>query len=567
MEMKPNGLTVARDSFHLSRRRLLTLAAGAAALTALVGCAGPGVGPASPTPAPAPRAPAPTSPPTAQAPAPTSAPTQAASQPAGTLTVALVADLMSLDPIGTYLLNNGRWQDNVFSPLVWRDPDLKTVSPPAGFGLATSWQYLDDKTLELKLRTGVTFHNGEPFNATAVKFTFDRLLDPANKSPQRSNYTSIDHVEVVDDSTVKLRFTDVDPVMITKLAGYGSLIVPPKFITDQGAGYFGATAAPGTGPYKVVSYGKDDRLVLEAFDGYWNTQKPRLKQVIYRIIPDEATRLAEFLSGTVDVLTLAPSQADAVKNAPGRTVVEVPVPTVSGLRLDATKPPTNNLSVRKAIAHAIDLATIIKTNLRTFGRPVGIWQSTFSFGYDDLKPYAFDVDLAKQALKDSGLALPLKVTYDIAGNSTLQKEMAATVKDMLDKVGIAADIRLNEPATFLDNYRFGKLGNIVPFAWGGWTLDFDNTYDLMYHTKESYNPSYSNPDVDRLLDEERQTLDQSKRKEVASELNKIIYDAYLDVALYQNVYVWGVNERVKNLPLPPDERLWLLPVSVTGSGG
>jgi len=85
----------------------------------------------------------------------------------------------------------------------------------------------------------------------------------------------------------------------------------------------------------------------------------------------------------------------------------------------------------------------------------------------------------------------------------------------------------------------------------------------MYRTKESYNPSYSNPDVDRLLGEERQTLDQAKRKDIASKLNKIIYDDYVDVALYQNVYIWGMNERVKDLPLPPDERLWLLPASVS----
>ncbi len=137
----------------------------------------------------------------------------APSSASGELKIALAFDPTSLDPIDTYSLNNGRWQENVFSPLVWRDTNLVlhdgksgNPAPTDGFGLAESWSYSDDKTLVMKLRTGVTFHNGEKFSADSVKSTFTRLLDKANKSPQAFNYTAIDSVEVVDDQTVKLPF-------------------------------------------------------------------------------------------------------------------------------------------------------------------------------------------------------------------------------------------------------------------------------------------------------------------------------------------------------------------------
>lgn len=485
----------------------------------------------------------------------------APSSASGELKIALAFDPTSLDPIDTYSLNNGRWETNVFSPLVWRDTNLVLYdgengnpAPSEGFGLAESWNYSDDKTLEMKLRTGITFHNGEKFSADAVKSTFDRMLDKANKSPQAFNYTAIESVEVVDDATVKFHFNSVDPVMVTKLAGYGAFITPVDAVKDDTK--FSTVDAPGNGPYKTTEYVKDDHLTLEAWDGYWGAQKPLIQKLTYRVIPDDNTRLSEFLAGSIDVLTLNVSQADAAKGNPNVSVVDIGVPTVSGLRLDASKAPTDKKEVRMAIAHAIDLDTIIKTILGGYAKAVGVWQSPFSFGYEDIAPYEYNVDKAKQALQSSGLTTPVKITYDVIGSDTQAKEMANAIKDMLDTVGFDVTIQLHDSATYYDDYVAGKLNNIVPFGWGGWTLDYDNTYYSMYYTKQSYNPSYSNPDLDKLLDEERNTLDQSKRLDIGKQCNKLIYDDYPDVALYQNTYVWGVSNKVQNFSIPPDERLW-----------
>jgi peptide/nickel transport system substrate-binding protein len=475
-------------------------------------------------------------------------------------------DPVSLDPAQTYSLNNGRWQENVFSGLTWRDTNLVLYdgedgrpAPNEGFGLAESWEYLDDKTLQMKLKTGITFHNGEQFTAASVKSTFERMNDPALKSPQAFNYTAISSVDVVDDATVKINFASVDPVMITKLAGYGGFMVPAEAGKDATAFGTQANVVAGTGPYKVTEYVKDDHLTLEAIDNYWGPKQPHIKKLTYRVIPDDNTRLSEFLAGSVDVLTLNVSQADAAKGNSNTQVVDIGVPTVNGLRLDAKQAPTDSKEVRQAIAHAIDMPTIIDTILGGYAKAVGVWQSPFSFGYDDsLQPYAYDPDMSKTLLEQAGVATPVKVTYDVIGSDTQAKEMGNAIKDMLDAVGFDVQLREQEQATYYDDYVAGKLGNIVPFGWGGWTLDFDNTYYSMHYTKQSYNPSYSNPDVDKLLDEERATLDQAKRLDIAKQVNQILYDDAPDVALYQQTYLWGVSNKVKNFSIPPDERLWWL---------
>jgi peptide/nickel transport system substrate-binding protein len=482
--------------------------------------------------------------------------------PSGELKIALNFDPTNLDSAATYTVANAEWEGAVYSPLTWRDPNLVLYdglegrpSAADGFGLAESWQYADDKTLQMKLKTGITFHNGEAFTADSVKAHFTRLLDPATKSPQAFNYSTIDSVEVVDEANVVFHFNTVDPVMITKFAGYGAYITPAQGSTKSG---FGTGTAAGTGPYKVVEYVKDDHLTLEAWDGFWGSQKPLVQRITYRIIPDDNTRLAEFLAGNIDAFWLNVNQVDAVKGNPDLAVVEVGSPTVFGLRLDAKKAPTDNKEVRLALAHAIDLPTIIETIWGGHGTPVPIWQSPFSFGYDDsLKPYAYDVDQAKQHLTASGLATPIKLTYDVLSGDSQAKEVADAVKGMLDAVGFDTEIRIDEQATYFDDYRFGKLGNVVWFGWGGWTLDYDNTYYSMHKTGESYNPSYSNPQVDQLLGQERATLDQTKRLDIAKQINQLLYDDAPDVAMFQSTQLWGLNNRVQNFLVPPDSRLWL----------
>lgn len=192
----------------------------------------------------------------------------------GKLTISSPQDPGGWDPIDTFLVNWASVATNVFEGLTYRGPDMKLVP-----GLAESWEELDEgKRIRFTLRQGVTFQNGEPFNADAVKFTFDRLLgEEGGKGPQQSNYTSIAEVQVIDDKTVDFILKEPDPVLLTKLAGYGAMIIPPKYYAEVGDAEFGMKPI-GTGPFKMTSYEPKVGVKLEAYPDYWGGA-PKLSEV------------------------------------------------------------------------------------------------------------------------------------------------------------------------------------------------------------------------------------------------------------------------------------------------
>src|SRR5690606_37839790 len=159
----------------------------------------------------------------------------------------------------------------------------------------------EGKRIRFKLRQNVSFHNGEPFNAAAVKYTFDRLLgEEGSKGPQRSNYIAIESVEIVDDYTIDMKLSTPDPVLLTKLAGYGAMIVPPKYIEEHGEDHFNLNPV-GTGPFKFSSYEPKVGIKLEANAEYWDGA-PKLSELDFRFIAEPATAVAELQAGRVDLV-------------------------------------------------------------------------------------------------------------------------------------------------------------------------------------------------------------------------------------------------------------------------
>jgi peptide/nickel transport system substrate-binding protein len=485
----------------------------------------------------------------------------AAAQPQGQLTIAQTQDPQSWDPIDTFFLAWGMVGSNVFDGLVSRNLDLEI-----GPGLATSWEFVDEDNtrLRFKLREGVTFHNGEPFNAEAVKFTFDRLLGKEGAAgPQQENYTSIDHVEIVDEYTVDLVLGSPDPVIITKLAGYGAMIVPPGYVNENDEETFNRTPV-GTGPFKVVEYVQDDRLVLEAFEGYWGGS-PKLERVVYRFIPEASTRVAELQAGRVDIVQGVPiSLAETVENADGASIVAVGSPTVSGLRFNFCEAPTDQLEVRKAISHAIDREGIIAAILQGYGTPISSFQSELSFGHDpELEPYAYDPEIAQQLLSEAGVAPGTPVQIDFIGEDAIFREVAQAVAAMLQAVGLNPTLQTHETNTFYNELvPNNTVGNLYYSGWGGWTLDYDNTAYLLYRTGQFWNPCLSDKRIDTLLDEERATYDEAERERILQEIARYAHDIAIEVPLYQHQNLWGVADRVQGFVAPADDRHVLLTVSV-----
>jgi peptide/nickel transport system substrate-binding protein len=476
------------------------------------------------------------------------------------LVIGVSGDPQNWDPIDTFLLDWSTIGTSVFEGLVDRNLDLE-IQP----GLAESWEYLDDKTLQFKLRQGVTFHNGEPFNAEAVKFTFDRLLgEEGQKGPQYSNYTSIDSVEVVDEFTVNMKLKSQDPVLLTKLAGYGAVIVPPKYIAEKGDEHFNNNPV-GTGPFKMTGYKRDQEVVLEKNPEYWKEGLPKLDKVVFKVIPEASTRLAELQTGKIDVMKrVEVAQADTVKESGFLELQEVGTPTAFSLRFDTAKKPLDKKEVRQAINYAVDKEAIINEILGGYGKPISTFQSELSFGNNpDLEPYPYDPEKAKELLKEAGVSEGTELDLFIPGNDGNFKEIAQIVSFYLEEVGLKVNINSVDNTTLIsDLIPNGNAGHMYRQGWGGWTLDFDNTAYLMYHEGEQWNPSFKDEKVEELLAAQRATVDQKEREKIFKELTEVLYDLAPELNLYSAVDLYAVNKRVQNFQPPHEDRMRLEEVTV-----
>ena len=481
---------------------------------------------------------------------------------AGKLTISTPQDPGSWDPIDTFLVQWAAVSTNIFDGLTYRGPDLKLVP-----GLAESWEELDEgKRIRFKLRQNVKFHNGEPFNAEAVKFTFDRLLgEQGAKGPQRSNYTAIESVEIIDENTVDMKLKSPDPVLLTKLAGYGAMIVPPKYIQEKGEDNFNLNPV-GTGAFKFVSYAPKVDIKLAANPDYWGGA-PKLSEVDFRFIAEPSTAVAELQAGRVDLVippTIPIGMLPVIQGDSNLEIVSVPGPTVDALRFNTRDGITKDPKVRKAIIMAVDRGTIVKSILAGQGAEIASFQSSLSFGYDaDLKPLPYDPEGAKKLLAEAGVKPGATLQIDIRGNDATMNEVAQVIASYLQMVGITATIKPYETNVLLnDIIPQGKTGAMFQQKWGGWTFDYDNTAYSMYHSGEKWNPYEKDETLDKLLESQRPLTDRAAREKILKEIGTYTAEKALELPLYNTNAIYGVSKKVKGFIAPPDNRLKLTDVTV-----
>lgn len=481
---------------------------------------------------------------------------------AGKMTISSPQDPGSWDPIDTFLVQWAAVATNIFDGLTYRGPDLKLVP-----GLAESWTELDEgKRIRFKLRQNVKFHNGEPFNAAAVKFTFERLLgEQGAKGPQRSNYISIESVEVIDDYTVDLKLKAPDPVLLTKLAGYGAMIVPPKYIQEKGEDNFNLNPV-GTGAFKFVSYQPKVDIKLEANADYWGGA-PKLSELEFRFIAEPATAVAELQAGRVDLVippTIPIGMLPVIQGDDKLEIVSVPGPTVDALRFNTRDGITADPKVRQAIIMAVDRATIVQSILAGQASEITSFQSALSFGFDpDLKAIPYDPAGAKKLLAEAGVKAGATLQIDIRGNDATMNEVAQVISSYLSMVGITATIKPYETNVLLnDIIPQGKTGAMFQQKWGGWTFDYDNTAYSMYHSGEKWNPYDKDEKLDKLLETQRPLTDRAAREKILKEVAAYASERALELPLYNSNAIFGINKRVKGFIAPPDNRLKLTDVTV-----
>jgi peptide/nickel transport system substrate-binding protein len=371
----------------------------------------------------------------------------AGASPSTTLTIAQGTDPQTLDAQASTVSQSLNVSREIEESLNTLDFKTKTFTPL----LATSWKQVSPTTVEYKLRRGVHFTDGEPFDAKVVAYSIARMKRPSFKSPGALFANIVSKVQVVDKYTVRLSSTPASPLLqlyVSRIA-----MVPPKLIKQKGDDYYSRHPV-GTGPYVLSSWVKDDHVTLKANPGYWGG-KPKIATVVFRAIPDASTRLAALRSGEADVIEeLSP---DGVKQARGAGLDVLVVPSLRVVNIQfnyLTGGPLADVRVRRALNYAVDKQSIVKYILGGYGKVLnGQMASKEYIGFNPtLKPYPYNPAKAKQLLAAAGYtsAHPLKMTlYGPEGRYVGDKETVEAIVGYLKKVGVDATAQTMDWGIFL----------------------------------------------------------------------------------------------------------------------
>jgi peptide/nickel transport system substrate-binding protein len=488
--------------------------------------------------------------------------TAVAQTPPGVLVVAQIAEPKSLDPQAVTAVNDFRILMNLYDGLVGYKSGTLEVEP----ALATDWTISDDgKTYTFTLRDGVTFHDGSPFNAEAVKFNFERMLDEnhpfhdTGPFPLSFFFSAVDSVDAPDEKTVVFHLKDPYAPFLSNLAYPTGLIVSPAAVKEFGKDF--GRHPSGTGPFKFAEWESNSKVVVEANPDYWKGA-PDLKAVVFRPITDANTRVAEMLSGGIDVMVeVPPDNLATFSNDAAFKVYEQAGPHLWFLILNAKEGPMADKRVRQAVNYAIDKKALVENVLQgTAEVAAGPTPPAFAWAYNEaLQPYPHDPEKAKALLKEAGHENADLTFYVTEGGSGMLDPVAmgAAIQADLAEVGLNAKIETYEWNTFLGKVNPGLEGkaDMAEMAW--MTNDPDTLPYLALRTgafpdEGGFNSGYySNPDVDKLLEEARRETDQAKRAVLYKKMQEIVRDD----APWAFIANWKQNavtsDRVEDFALQP----------------
>jgi peptide/nickel transport system substrate-binding protein len=498
--------------------------------------------------------------------------TAQAQTPPNALVVGQIAEPKSLDPHAVTAVNDFRILMNVYDGLVrYKDGTLETE--PA---LAKSWTISDDGlTYTFTLRDGIKFHDGSPLTAEAVKFNFDRMLD--DKHPYHDTgpfplsffFSAIDSVTAKDKLTVEFKLKDPYAPFLSNLAYPTGLIVSPEAVKKYGKDF--GRHPTGTGAYEFAEWESNSKVVVTRNEDYWDGA-PSLEAVIFRPITDANTRVAEMLSGGIDMMVeVPPDNVATFQSDAAFSMYEQAGPHVWFLILNAKEGPFADKRVRQAINYAIDKKALVENVLQgTAAIAAGPTPPAFSWAYNDsLQPYPYDPDKARKLIKEAGQEGAELTFYVTEGGSGMLDPvpMGAAIQADLAKVGFKVKIETYEWNTFLGKVNPGLEGkaDMAEMAW--MTNDPDTLPYLALRTgawpdKGGFNSGYySNKKVDELLEKARSSTDQAERAKLYKQMQEIVHDD----APWAFIANWKQNAvtsaQVKNFKLQPSFFLMLQKVS------
>jgi peptide/nickel transport system substrate-binding protein len=475
----------------------------------------------------------------------------ASAQTKDTLTIDLPNDAATLDPHLQWNTDSYSIYRNIFDNLITRDAS-GTIVPQ----IATSWKYLDDTTIEFKIRDDVTFQDGSKLTAEDVAFSIKRIVDPALKSPQLSQFDQIKSAEVIDPVTVKITTKSAYPALLAQLVKLS--IVPKAYVEKVGNQEFNQKPM-GSGPYKLTEWKKGIETDLEAYGSYWRG-KPPFQKVVFRAVPDVSTRIADLKTGKADLIRdVPPDQASSIKDGSSTQLFSGPTERVGYLYINAEAGPTKDVRVRQAIAYAIDKQGLVDALLEGYGAAVNVVGAEPVFGYTDkVAGYGYDPEKAKALLKEAGAE---GAKLEFLTSPSYSRALVEAMQQMLNDVGFSVDIASSDQATFLKR-RQGDAANAGSLAFGAWSCACQDADGIIFPLFRSGSiwAKYKNEKYDALVDEARSILDEAKRKDLYAQAYEILRQDVPGLGLYQSYALYGAAKKLKWEPTA-NEALFVMDMS------
>ena len=440
-------------------------------------------------------------------------------KPGGILKVGLQADPTALDPQKQSLTAIWRVVEHIYQGLTRVRPDL-SIEP----ALAESWEISDDAlTYTFTLRPGVMFHDGTPLKASDVKFTFERLVDPATASPSAADLATMESVEAPDDSTVVVTLKQPDASFLATLTFSSVGLMSEAFVNANNGDV--SQVAMGTGPFKFVEYVPNTRVVLEKNPDYWESGQPYVDGIEMIIAPDDTARTSAVVTGTVDLIEYAPLRdIEILEQDPSIKLAGDANTNIRFIGINTAKEPFNILEVRQAIAAAIDREAVLGPAVFGHGTPTAVLFPPGYWATLDVPTPAPDIEGAKQLLADAGYPDGFSTTITSWSQYSFLSAPAVVIQEQLAQIGIQAELNLVENATMIEQVHAPTRDYDLAVTGTSGYIDPAQIFQDFGTGEASNLANYSNERVDELIAAGIASTDQAERTEIYAELQQILLD-------------------------------------------
>jgi peptide/nickel transport system substrate-binding protein len=502
----------------------------------------------------------------------------AAPKSGGTLIFGRGGDSVGLDPAYETDGNSFLVCDNIYEALVAYKDESTALEP----GLAESWKIASDsKTYTFQLRKGVKFHDGTPFNADAVVFSIGRMMKDRNvkfhgkgweipaqdRTPEYWVSMEMDEtigaIEATGEYTVVFKLKRVEAPFLANMGmDFANIISPTAFLNNPKEFLRNPV---GSGPFKFVSWVKDDRIILEKNKNYWDKAAgPYLDKVVFRSIPENSVRFLELKAGSIHACQFPnPADVDLARKDPNIKLVSQPGMNIGYLSFNHTKEPwKSNLHLRKAIAHAINRKAIVDNLYQGMGQVAKNPIPPTMWGYNKEVPgFKYDVELAKAELAKAGFpegkglpeitlwSMPVPRPYNPDG-----LKIGVAMSGDLAKIGIKSRVVSYEWGTYLKRQREQPAEmDLFQLGWTGDNGDPDNFLAVLFDglASSSIRTQWHNKKYHDLMTQGKQTIDQNKRAEIYKTALKLIYDEVPVISVAHSTVITPVRNEVMDFKQHP----------------